>query len=286
MNCCFVTDLHGHPSVYRKLFAWLRDNTPDALFIGGDILPFNLASPPADGSIPDDFMNGFLVPGLEDLKRRLKRKYPEIFIILGNDDSRIHEIDMLTASERGLWQYIHNRRRRLGSYDIYGYACIPPSPFQLKDWERYDLSRYIDPGAVSPEEGRYSLPVSDYDKKHGTIAGDLEALIGTNDLHRAIMLFHSPPYKTNLDRAALDGRMIDYVPLDVHIGSIAIRKMIESKQPLITLHGHVHESARLTGLWRDRIGRTHCFSAAHDGPRLALVKFDPADPEAAERLLL
>jgi len=42
----------------------------------------------------------------------------------------------------------------------------------------------------------------------------------------------------------------------------------------VTLHGHVHESARLTGAWQDRIGRTVCLSAAHDGPELALVRFD------------
>jgi hypothetical protein len=48
----------------------------------------------------------------------------------------------------------------------------------------------------------------------------------------------------------------------------------------------VHEAARLTGQWRTRLGPTHCFSAAHDGPELALVRFDPEDPEAATRELL
>jgi len=91
---------------------------------------------------------------------------------------------------------------------------------------------------------------------------------------------------TNLDRAALDGKMVDHVPLDVHIGSIAIRRFIEKRQPLLTLHGHVHESAGLTGNWRDKIGRTPCLSAAHDGPELALVKFALEDIEHAERELL
>ena len=44
-------------------------------------------------------------------------------------------------------------------------------------------------------------------------------------------------------------------------------------RPLITLHGHVHESTRLTGSWRQQLGSTLCFSAAHDGPELALVRF-------------
>jgi Icc-related predicted phosphoesterase len=98
-------------------------------------------------------------------------------------------------------------------------------------------------------------------------------------------LFHSPPYQTKLDRAALDGKMVDHVPVDVHVGSIAIRRLIEARQPLVTLHGHIHESAELTGSWKDRIGRTHIFSAAHAGPELALVRFDTDDLEQATREL-
>jgi hypothetical protein len=48
----------------------------------------------------------------------------------------------------------------------------------------------------------------------------------------------------------------------------------------------VHESARLTGAWRDRIGRTVCLSAAHDGPELALVRFRLDDPAVATRELV
>jgi len=80
--------------------------------------------------------------------------------------------------------------------------------------------------------------------------------------------------------------MIDHVPLDVSLGSIAVRRFIEARQPLLTLHGHVHESARLSGSWRDRIGRTQCFSAAYDGPELALVRFDPDNLDAASRELI
>ena len=89
-----------------------------------------------------------------------------------------------------------------------------------------------------------------------------------------------------LDRAALDGVAVEHAPLDLHIGSIAIRRFIEARQPRLTLHGHVHESARLTGAWQQRIGRTLCLSAAHDGPELALVRFDLDDPDQATRELL
>jgi len=84
----------------------------------------------------------------------------------------------------------------------------------------------------------------------------------------------------------LDGRKVDLVPLDVHVGSMAIARFIEAQQPLVTLHGHIHESARLTGAWRQQFGRTHAFSAAHDGPELALVRFDLEDLESATRELI
>jgi len=67
---------------------------------------------------------------------------------------------------------------------------------------------------------------------------------------------------------------------------VAVRRFIEKRQPLLTLHGHVHESSRLTGEWKDKIGRTLCFSAAYDGPRLALVRFDPRSSEEATRQLI
>ena len=169
---------------------------------------------------------------------------------------------------------------------VYGYACVPPTPFRLKDWERYDVSRYVDPGCVSPEEGHRSVAAPEEDVRWGTIADDLERLAGGEPLSSAVLLCHAPPYGSLLDRAALDGRSVDHVPLDPHVGSIAVRRFIEARQPLLTLHGHVHESARLTGAWRDRIGRTVCLSAAHDGDELALVRVDLEAPEGATRELV
>jgi Icc-related predicted phosphoesterase len=156
----------------------------------------------------------------------------------------------------------------------------------LKDWERYDVSRYVDPGCVSPEEGIRSVPVPEREKRFSTIGEDLERLTAGDDLAKAIFLFHAPPYRTKLDVSSGEGKMIDHVPVDIHLGSIAIRRFIEARQPLLTLHGHAHEAARVSGSWRDRIGRTRCLSAAHDGPELALVRFDLNRPDEATRELI
>jgi Icc-related predicted phosphoesterase len=285
-TCFFISDLHGHIDRYQKLFARITDDRPAAVFFGGDLLPHGMARMPDLIGDRGDFINDFMVPSLGKLKKEMGPAYPEIFVILGNDDARIEDKSLFNAEDQGLLHYIHNKKYRLGQYTVYGYAHIPPSPFQLKDWERYDVSRHIDPGCIPPTDGWLSIPIERHEIEYGTIAKDLANLAGDNSLKKSIFLFHCPPYKSKLDRAALDGVMVDHVPMDVHIGSIAIQRFIAGRQPLITLHGHAHESARLTGSWQDRIGETYCFSAAHDGPELALVVFDIEHPEDAVRQLI
>jgi Icc-related predicted phosphoesterase len=114
----------------------------------------------------------------------------------------------------------------------------------------------------------------------------LKELYKETQIGKTIFLFHSPPYNSNLDRAALDDKIVDHVPVDVHVGSIAIQRFIKKKQPLLTLHGHVHESTRLTGYWKQRFGKTYSFNAAHDGPELALIRFRSDDLENATRVLI
>jgi len=283
-NCFFATDLHGHTDRYDKLIASIIRDRPTAVFLGGDLLPGSAFS--AIQSEPADFVHDYLVPTFRKTRDALGVDYPDIFLILGNDDPRCEEESFVAASVDGLWHYIHQQKCFLGAFTIYGLAYVPPTPFLLKDWERYDVSRYVPPGCVSPEEGYRSVPVEESDIKWATIQKDLAALVAEGPLDRAVFLFHTPPCDTALDRAALDGRTYEHVPLDVHVGSIAVQRFIEERQPLLTLHGHVHEAARLTGEWKIRIGRTVCINGAHDGPELALVRFDLESPEAATRELL
>lgn len=271
----FCADLHGHPDRYRKLWARLRHTPPDVLLLGGDLLP--------GGS--GDFIHGFLAGGFASAREELGSRYPLVLLIMGNDDPRVFETPLRMAGER-LWTVLHERKLEALGHTFYGYPFVPPTPFMLKDWERWDVSRYVDVGAVPPTAGRRTVPVDPRMVDWHTIRRDLDALAGNDDLSRAVFLFHTPPYNTCLDRAPLDGRNVDHAPMDVHVGSIAVREFIEQRQPLVTLHGHVHESARLTGAWRETIGQTHCLGAAHDGPELALVAFALGSPANAVRELL
>jgi len=277
----FVTDLHGHPDRYRKLFAGIREEMPQYVFFGGDLLPHRLRLVENF----EDFALDFLFPELGKLKSDLGDDYPEIFLILGNDDPKSEEWKFIEAAEKGLFTYANVKKAVARQITVYGYSFVPPTPFQLKDWEKYDVSRYVDPGCIHPTEGFRTLdPLEDIE--YATISKDLEKLTLNEDLSSAVMLFHSPPYKSQLDRAALDGVKVEHVPLDVHVGSIAIQRFIRERQPLCTLHGHIHESTRITGQWKETTGRTISFNAAHDGPELCIVKFNSIHPEDAVRLLL
>jgi Icc-related predicted phosphoesterase len=282
----FVSDLHGREKFYKKLFSAVQQDVPKAVFLGGDLLPSGSLYFGGEQTFKNNFTDDFLVPELLKLRGVLKKHFPRFFIILGNDDARAEEAVILHHDQENLWKYMHYRKTAFMDYQIYGYSCVPPTPFVLKDWERYDVSHFIDPGALAPEEGRLTAAVCEKEIQEHTIQDDLENLSAGNSLANAIFLFHAPPYQTRLDRAALDDRFVEHVPLDVHVGSIAIQRFIQEKQPLVTLHGHVHESARLTGFWQEKIGRTHAFSAAHDGPELAIICFDPSQPEKAVRRLL
>jgi len=284
--CYFVSDLHGYINRYRILFQQIIQERPAAVFMGGDLLPSKVIPSDASSKSIRNFVVEFLIPELESLRDVLRDELPRIFMILGNDDPKTAEADIWVGESERLWDYIQGRKVNFGGFDVYGYGCVPPTPFQLKDWERYDVSRYLEPGCVAPEEGWHTVPISQDQVQFSTIQDDLQHLVSDDDLSNAILMFHAPPYQTNLDRAALDGKFIDHVPVDVHVGSVAIRRLVENRQPMLTLHGHIHESARMTGKWIEKIGRTYSFSAAHDGPELALVRFNLSHLEAATRAVI
>jgi len=276
-----ISDLHGRIDRYDKLFEYLRQEQPEVVFIGGDIYP-------SFKSLRDqnyDFLGDYLIPGFKKLKKELKSKYPLICLILGNDDPATEESVIIGGEEQGLWKYINFRKIEYKQYTIYGYSYIPPTPFLYKDWELYDVSRYVDPGCIHPTEGMRSVSPH-RDIEFTTIKQDLNDISNNDELSKAIFLFHAPPYNTNLDRAALDGKCVDHVPLDVHVGSIAIKEFIESKQPMLTLHGHIHESTTLTGMWKEMIGNTCCINAATEQKALSLIEFKLDQLNKAKRKLL
>lgn len=84
------------------------------------------------------------------------------------------------------------------------------------------------------------------------------------DMSKCIFNIHVPPYDTELDQGilydedlkpVLDGDSLATAPA----GSKAVREAIEKYQPLLALHGNVHESRGVT-----KIGRTVCINPGTD----------------------
>src|SRR3954452_10798565 len=81
---------------------------------------------------------------------------------------------------------------------------------------------------------------------------------------RAIFNIHVPPWESSLDTAFEVDEDLRYVtkggrPHEVPTGSPAVRQIIEEVQPLLSLHGHIHESKGVT-----TIGRTVAINPGSD----------------------
>ena len=81
---------------------------------------------------------------------------------------------------------------------------------------------------------------------------------------RPIFNLHVPPYDSGLDTANEINPDLTVVfksgqPNPIPVGSTAVRQLIEEYQPLLALHGHIHESRG-----EARIGRTLCINSGSE----------------------
>ncbi len=81
-----------------------------------------------------------------------------------------------------------------------------------------------------------------------------------HDVERCIFNIHVPPYNSRLDMCPKldeDLKVVYNVgnPVQAPAGSTAVREAIERHQPLLGLHGHIHE-----GRGEAKIGRTLCLN--------------------------
>ena len=89
------------------------------------------------------------------------------------------------------------------------------------------------------------------------LAARIEALAGqTSHPDRTIFNLHVPPRETGLDQAVLlDDQLTPVIrngsPVIGGVGSSAVREVTAREQPVLALHGHIHESRGQV-----KIGRT------------------------------
>lgn len=174
----------------------------------------------------------------EYMKERLERwlkmvheKLPEnvkVVVMPGNDDS--FEIDEIIKKHEDRVIYPLNKAINLCfDYEMLSFDWVNPTP--------WDTPR------EAPEEELW--------KKLQKLV-DLISV----DWNKVILNFHCPPHGTRLDLAPkLDKNLKPQVFLGSviyeHVGCKAVRKFIQEYQPMLGLHGHIHESYAA-----DRIGKT------------------------------
>jgi len=157
------------------------------------------------------------------MTERLKDSGMKVFIAPGNDDPL--EINQVLDG----FSYARNADDRKVNVD--GHEMITLSWSNPTPWDT--------PRECSEEE---------LTKKIDALAKQVE------NMEKAIFNFHVPPYGTQLDLAyKLSEDLVPSVNETVNVGSRAILEAIQKYQPLLGLHGHIHESRSV-----QRIGRTSC----------------------------
>ena len=261
----FAADLHGHREYYHAALDLARRLEASALLLGGDLAPH--------GDVPSqrEFYVEFLVPLLAAY--RAEAGAAQIHFVLGNDDWSAN-LPLLTGSGIPGLHHVHREvRPLLGDSWIAGLASVPMTPFRMKDWDRWEEG--LDPAAVL--QGLRSGPdglLHPFDfrgrEEAERLALDLEALEQGAGAARQplVCLFHGPPHGTSLDQIAGGA----------HVGSREVRRFLERARPLVSLHGHIHESPAVSGQFADLVGETICVNPGQHPQRgLHAVWFDLAN---------
>lgn len=244
----YTADLHGNEEFYKRLLNKAEEENVNAVVIGGDLCDRKGNTISERINSQKFFLEKFLTPLFRDFKNKNKGK--EIYIIMGNDDFRINLGILENAEKNKILKSIHKKSVKLNNkYNIAGYSFVNITPFRLKDWEKFDFD--------DKTPSQFFEEIRTVEKESGTIHDDLEKLKKLSNPKKTIYVIHAPPFNTKLD----------VITTKAHVGSKALREFIEKEQPLLALHGHIHESPKMSGSWQDKIGDTICVNVGSSYPR-------------------
>ncbi len=252
MKAIFTSDLHGESPLYEGLLDLVHSTPAETVVIGGDLFPSLPPTKRYEDMIPNQkvFIDRFLLPFFERMIGVTAIR--QVFLIPGNWD--LGYPYLFRKPMEGLVDLTRRPYCLKNGYEIIGYPFVPPTPFRPKDFEKMDdrdapWSPQKNPSYIrSADQSDRLVPIDphSYLRQRGTIEEDLDRLPEPKDPGRTIYVMHSPPFQTELDQIG-GGRST---------GSRSIRRFIEKTQPLLTLHGHIHEAPEISGSYMDRIGKT------------------------------
>jgi len=284
----FASDLHGSTPAFRKFVNAARVFDVDALVFGGDLMgkalvpilagpsgtlraefqgvPYELSAEDLDGFARSVEAAGFYWKVME----------PDEHRALGDDPAALAELfDRLARERLGAW-IAFAEERLPGEVRCYLTGGNDDSPAVLSVLEEARGAhvvacehRVIDlDGVHSMITVGYSTPTpwrTAREASEEEIAAAIDASMrGVPDPSRCVFNLHVPPVDSGLDTCLrlveADGELPTPAkdqgrPVWFGAGSRAVREAIRTYQPVVGLHGHIHESPG-----QRRYGRTRCFN--------------------------
>ena len=278
----FVTDVHGSDRCFRKFINAAKFYNVGTLILGGDItgkMIVPLVAQP-DGTRVCEFGGGRRVAkSQEELDRTVKAIKDSGYYPFLTDAKEADEISAAPERQVPLFKTLMKEsvagwmklaEERLKGTGVKCYIS-PGNDDYFEIDGVLDSSTFV----VNPE-----LKVVDIDGEHEMITlgytnhtpwnsprevdedvleGMIEGMASkVRDPRRSLYNIHVPPIDTPIDQAPkLDKEMKPVMaagaPVMISAGSTAVRRMIEKHQPLLGIHGHIHESRGIVS-----IGRTLC----------------------------
>lgn len=277
----FVSDIHGSETTFKKFLNASKMYKADVAIVGGDITGKGLTFISKTGK---DYQAEFLGKKwfakndeeLQSLIREIRKKGLYVHV---DEPRAIEEIRASSVKAENLlkdyiiktvkeWVALAEERLKNsgikcyispGNDDIYEIdAILDSSDFVINPEEKVvmlnDAHEMISTGKTNITPWKCPRDVTE-EELNETIEKLASQLINPN---LSIFNFHAPPFNTYLDVAPeLDENLRQVVrasqPVMVNVGSTSVRKAIEKYQPLLGLHGHIHESKAV-----EKIGHTIC----------------------------
>ncbi len=268
----FATDIHGSEQCFRKWLNAAKVYEPDVLILGGDVtgkvlVPL-VAEPDGSwrGSLYDRPLHARDRDELAAIQKQIRAmgRYP---VVLDPDekaelDASPAKVDVVfrQAMRDTLAQWVGLAEERLGPLGIPAYMMLGNDDFDdLADVLRgSQVISYAEDGVFELPGGYemlsigYSTPTpwhTEREISEAEVQAKIDGLAARlRDPAKAIFNIHCPPYDTHLDQAPqLDENLRPVVDASglrmASVGSTAVRSSLETMEPLLGLHGHIHESA-------------------------------------------
>jgi Icc-related predicted phosphoesterase len=266
MKIFFVTDIHGSDVCYRKFLNALRIYQVDVGILLGDLTGKVLVPlvEKAGGGRETTFMGSPVEANTQEELDKLKKTIEMVgyyWVHLTPDEFRALKADQKAQDE--LFKRL--MLERLEEWMDLADERLAGTPYQVYmspgNDDHFEVDDVISNAATIVNANDRVLMVGEHEmatfawtnptpwdtpreKPDEELEPMLEALIAqVKDKHKAIFNFHAPPYGYALDLAPeLTADLIQAADRRVHVGSRAVARMIEKYQPLLGLHGHIHES--------------------------------------------